>query len=91
MIEQPEISPTFDTELPGFELAGRGSTSAGWSRDPSTSYRCAQCGSVMPASQDDFFECECGAMFLDVDYHRFGSQLGDHNIFVYRKTGTPEA
>jgi hypothetical protein len=39
----------------------------------------------MHASHEDYFHCECGAMFLDWDYGRFGSRLGDDAILVYRR------
>lgn len=88
MAEHPEINPTLDLQVPGFILVGRGCSSSGWSRNPETSYRCAERGSVVSATQDDFFECAFGALFLDVDYHRFGSRLGDHNILVYSKSSS---
>jgi len=48
-------------------------------------YRCANCGSFMQSSIDDYYTCECGAMHLDIGYARFGSNYGDNNILVYRK------
>ena len=39
----------------------------------------------MSADHDDYFNCECGAMHLDIGYGRFGSRFGDRNILVYRK------
>jgi hypothetical protein len=39
----------------------------------------------MPASFNDYFNCECGAMHLDIDFGRFGSKYGDNNILVYQK------
>ena len=42
----------------------------------------------MPADHGDHYGCECGAMRLDIDSGRFGSQLGDENILVYRRSET---
>jgi hypothetical protein len=39
----------------------------------------------MPADFNDYFTCTCGAMQLDIDAGRFGSQFGDKSIEVYRR------
>lgn len=83
------IQPNFPIEIDGYEYLGRGSTavdgSPGWSRKKGIAYRCANCGSLMPASFNDYYSCKCKAMFLDIDAGRFGSRYGDQNILVYRK------
>ena len=80
------IEPAFDTNLPGLKFVGRGDSFAsrsGWPSSARYAYRCARCGSVMPADSVEYFMCRCGAMFLDVDAGRFGSSLGDVNVLVY--------
>ncbi len=75
----------------GFEFLGRGprvsGSDRGWSRSPDIVYRCVTCGDSMPATQNDYYECTCKAMFVDRDYHRFGSVHGDCNVLVYRRSG----
>lgn len=82
------IEPNFEIEVNGKEYIGRGSQviepSEAWVREKNIFYRCAQCGSFMQASFNDYYSCECNAMSLDVDYGRFGSTLGDQNILVYK-------
>ncbi len=39
----------------------------------------------MPADQNDYFNCACGAMNLDIDMRRFGSSFGDDAILTYRR------
>lgn len=39
----------------------------------------------MSADFNDYFNCDCGSMHLDIDAGRFGSWHGDENIIVYRK------
>ena len=39
----------------------------------------------MCAAWDDYFECKCKAMHLDVGAGRFGSKFGDQNILRYQK------
>jgi len=83
------IEPEFSYELEGFKYLGRGpsviGTGGGWSRSSALIYRCAKCGGIMPANHNDYFNCSCGAMHLDIDYGRFGSNFGDNNILVYEK------
>lgn len=82
------IKPEFQIEETGLQYIGRGPRSSGaegWCRSSDIFYRCASCGSFMKASINDYFNCECGAMHLDIDCGRFGSRFGDDNILVYRK------
>ena len=79
------IEPPFPYELDGYRYIGRGPSESGWDRSPELAYRCVQCGDLMPADYSDYFNCQCGAMNLDVGYSRFGSNFGDHNILVYEK------
>jgi hypothetical protein len=73
------IEPNFEIEVEGFKYQGRGCGSSGWSTGTNIYYRCAKCGSFMQASINDYFNCECGAMHLDIDYGRFGSRYGEEN------------
>ncbi len=70
--------------FPGYEFVQRGTTE-GWSRSPDLLYVCEKCGAGMPADHDDYFDCSCGAMHLDIDAGRFGSRFGDNAILTYRK------
>ena len=79
------IDPSFPYELANYEYIGRGPGDTGWSRSPTLAYRCVKCGDLMPADYEDYFDCRCGAMNLDIGYGRFGSTLGDNNILVYQK------
>ncbi len=86
------IEPIFDTELEGYRFIGRGpeatGTKPGWERNDSLHFRCAKCGSIMKSTISNNYSCECGAMFVDADYHRFGSNYGDQNILVYKRVKT---
>lgn len=85
------LEPQSGLLVEGHDLLGRGpraAGSSGWSRDPQLAYRCARCGSMMPADHASNYACECGAMYLDVDAGRFGSRLGDENVLVYEKCET---
>jgi hypothetical protein len=42
----------------------------------------------MPAGQDGYYSCRCGAMRLNIDAGRFGSWLGDLNVLVYERQAT---
>ena len=84
------IIPDFDIEIDEFKFIGRGPNainlfSTGWSRDDNILYRCANCGSTMGASFNDYWSCKCKAVHLDIGASRFGSQYGDKNILVYKK------
>ena len=83
------IEPNFACAMDGYTFLGRGPSvtgaSGGWAREPALFYRCAVCGGLMCAAQNDYFTCSCGAMHLDIDAGRFGSRHGDENILVYRK------
>jgi hypothetical protein len=77
-------------QLPGYELLGCGpqaTGSYGWARSGDLIFRCAKCGTTMPSLHNDYFNCSCGAMHLDIDAGRFGSQHGDESILVYRRLG----
>ncbi len=83
------IEPDFDLEINGLNFLGRSSKatgeSLGWSRNEKIFYRCAKCGDLMNASNNDYWNCKCGAIHLDIDAGRFGSKFGDDNILVYKK------
>jgi hypothetical protein len=83
------IEPEFEYELKGFKYLGRGPSVSrargGWSRSSAIIYRCAECGDIMNANHNDYFNCTCGAIHLDIDYGRFGSKYGYNNILVYEK------
>ncbi|WP_282019232.1 hypothetical protein [Salegentibacter mishustinae] len=88
------IQPKFDLEIIGMKFLGRGPKASGngpgWSRSENIIYKCVECGSEMVASHNDYWNCECGAMHLDFDAGRFGSNFGDENILVYSKNGENE-
>jgi hypothetical protein len=46
---------------------------------------CGACGTTMRADLNDTFTCRCGAMHLDFDAGRFGSNLGDDSILTFVK------
>lgn len=83
------IEPKFNIEIKGLKFLGRGSkasgTGAGWSRSKDIIYKCVVCGSEMSASHNDYWNCKCGAIHLDIHAGRFGSKYGDGNILVYAK------
>ena len=37
----------------------------------------------MPSLKNEYYDCQCRAMYLDVGAGRFGSTHGDGNILVY--------
>lgn len=80
----------FDIEVEGLIYLGRGpgavDGSIGWRTGDNIFYRCVKCGSFMKSSIRDDYRCECGAMGLDYEYGSFGSNYGDQNILVYRKS-----
>ena len=83
------LEPNFDTKLEGYEFLGRGpeasGSSNGWERSDDLYFRCVKCGSIMSSLTSRNYSCDCGAMFVDADYHRLGSNYGDENILVYVK------
>ena len=87
-----KIKPDFKIDINGFKYLGKGPKSVdgtpGWSRSDFVYYRCVKCGSMMQSSINDYFRCDCGAMTLDIDAGRFGSNYGDNNILVYKKLDT---
>lgn len=56
----------------------------GWAMSPDLYFKCVICGYLMQASTDDYDRCFCGAMSKDAAAGRFGSNLGDARIEVYR-------
>jgi hypothetical protein len=85
LVAMEEIEPSFQYEVDGFRYLGRGTGGGGWSRSPNFYYRCAKCGDMMQASFDDYYNCKCKAVHLDIDAGRFGSHYGDQNILRYEK------
>lgn len=83
------VKPKFNIEINGLTFLGRGpkvsGAGAGWSRNEDIIYKCVVCGSEMPASHNDYWNCKCSAIHLDFDAGRFGSKYGDENILVYTK------
>ena len=83
------IQPKFNLKIDGMKFLGRGSKASGngigWNRNENIIYKCVECGSEMLASHNDYWNCECGAIHLDFDAGRFGSNYGDENILVYKK------
>ena len=88
------IQPKFNSEINGMKFLGRGpkasGTGLGWSRKENIIYKCVKCATEMKASQNDYWNCECGAMTLDFDAGRFGSNYGDENILVYSINEKPK-
>ena len=88
------IQPKFDLNINGMKFLGRGPKASGkgigWSRNENIVYKCVDCGSEMLASHNDYWNCECGAIHLDFDAGRFGSNYGDENILVYKKNEQTE-
>ncbi len=86
------IEPKFDILLIDYTYLGRGPDATGiekgWQRDESIYMRCVVCGDIMPSIIEADYSCECGSMFVDYHYNRFGSTHGDLNIMVYCKVET---
>lgn len=80
-----KIKPKFEINIEGFQFIKRGPLTSGWVRSKDFLYRCAECGSTMQGDYNDYFNCACNAMYLDIDAGRFGSNLGDINILTYKK------
>ena len=55
-----------------------------WAMSPELYFRCAQCDYFMSGDPSESDQCFCGAMSKDADYGRFGSDLGDAQIEVFR-------
>lgn len=83
------IKPKFNLEIKGMRFLGRGpkvfGNGIGWCRSENIVYKCVECESEMNASHNDYWNCKCGAIHLDFDAGRFGSNYGDENILVYLK------
>jgi hypothetical protein len=62
----------------------------GWHMASDLYFKCIRCGYLMGAATNltdlaqMFDRCFCGAMSKDADAGRFGSDLGDEQIEVYR-------
>jgi hypothetical protein len=39
-------------------------------RAPDLYYQCVKCGKAVPSQPDDNVGCDCGNIFIDIDYHR---------------------
>jgi len=48
-------------------------------KDKDLSYRCSICGGVIPSIPRDNMGCECGNVFIDIDYWRL--VIGDYEKF----------
>jgi len=33
-------------------------------------YKCTKCGDIIPSKPNDNIGCQCGNVFIDIDYHR---------------------
>jgi hypothetical protein len=73
--------------ISGYEFVRTGTSASGWSRTKDLLYVCEKCGASMRADHNDYFNCSCGAMHLDIDAGRFGSKFGDDAILTYRRVG----
>jgi len=86
------VEPNFNTSVEGFYFLVRGPDATGripgWQCKHRIFFRCAKCGAMMNSTVNEYFSCDCGSMYLDVDGGRFGSNLGDMNILVYEKLQT---
>ncbi len=56
----------------------------GWSMRPDLCFRCTECGYYMSADPNTYDDCFCGRLHKDAGASRFGSDLGDDAIEVYR-------
>ncbi len=83
------IEPKFNANLSGYTYLGRGPKATGidngWQRDDSIYMRCVVCGDIVSSLREEDYSCECGAMYIDHSYYRFGSTHGDINVLVYKK------
>lgn len=50
-------------------------------------YRCTTCGDLIPSQPEDSIGCQCGNLFIDIDYARI-SVKRDKDIELYR--GNPD-
>lgn len=48
-------------------------------KDKDLFYRCRKCGGVIPSMPKDNIGCECGNVFIDVDFWRLA--IKDYNMF----------
>ena len=80
--EQARLQAGFTFEYVGNGPAATG-TGKGWSMNRKLYFKCTTCGYMMLNDTDDYDNCFCGAMHLDCDSGRFGSDLGDDAIEVY--------
>jgi rRNA maturation endonuclease Nob1 len=55
-------------------------------KDKNLYYRCSACKSIIPSLPKDNVGCQCGNIFIDIDYWRLS--VKDFSLFeVLRKTG----
>ncbi len=88
--DRPPRSSARVRELFDLELLGRGPAATrgetGWRMNQGHLFRCVQCDFFMLDQTEDCDTCFCGALHLDADAGRFGSDLGDAQIEVWRAT-----
>jgi len=81
------IKPKFDIEIEEYTFLGRGPEATGeetgWQRLNDIFFRCIECGDMLQSTTNEDYQCQCGSMCIDADYHRFGSDHGDINVLVY--------
>jgi hypothetical protein len=61
---------------------------AGWIMSADLYFECARCGYLMNGDPRVTDTCSCGALHKDSGAARFGSDLGDDAISVYRMPST---
>ena len=81
--EQDELHKKYDFIYLGNGPAATGSSS-GWTMSSSLYFKCIECGYMMCGDAQQSESCFCWKLHIDVDAGRFGSQLGDDKIEVYR-------
>lgn len=47
-------------------------------------YKCTKCGGMVHSQPDDNVGCECGNVFIDIDYHRLAVADFAHFVVVKR-------
>lgn len=79
------VRALYDLVLLGKGPAATGGAS-GWGMGRGHLFRCVQCDYFMPDQIEECDTCFCGALHLDTGAGRFGSDLGDAQIEVWRAT-----
>ena len=76
------------TAATGFVLLGYGpsatGSNSGWRMRADLFAMCPQCGDMVSLDPDITGTCSCGRLFKAADAGRFGSDLGDDSIAIYR-------